>query len=371
MPDSPYRVLVVDDSSVNRSWLHFLLDEDGYTVCEAASGEDCLARIGECNPGLVLLDVVMTGIDGFETLKRLQEEPALSMIPVIMLTSMDDQESKLKAFELGAVDYIVKSANAAEIKARVRVHIRLALANRELMRLRTESVRQISAAQHALLPKCEDYPQAGFAGYYRAVHEAGGDFYDVIPVAKDLWFYLMADVAGHDVGTSYITPAVKVLFKQFATPAYTVEETLSYMNGVLAQTVCQENYLTAFALRLNRRTLKAVFVAAGHPPAVYIPIHGEPRFIGEPSPIIGMIEGMHYQPETLDVQKGDRFLLYTDGLIEDDRVGASWVEGKDILLPLAQTLSDVPLGKIPRTVVKRLGREGDADDDIAVLAIEV
>lgn len=105
------------------------------------------------------------------------------MIPVIMLTSMDDQDSKLKAFELGAVDYIVKSANAAEIKARVRVHIRLALANRELLRQRTDSVRQIAAAQHALLPKSEDLPKAGFAGYYRAVHEAGGDFYDVIPVA--------------------------------------------------------------------------------------------------------------------------------------------------------------------------------------------
>lgn len=84
-----------------------------------------------------------------------------------------------------------------------------------------------------------------------------------------------------------------------------------------------------------------------------------------------MIEGMHYQSETLDIQKGDRFLLYTDGLIEDDRIGASWVEGKDVLLPLATTLQDVPLEKAPLAVVKRLGREGTADDDIAVLVIEV
>ena len=372
MPAVAYTVLVVDDSSVNRSYLHYILDEDGYRVMEAKSGEACVETVRREKPLLILLDVVMEGMDGFETLRILKEDPSSAGIPVIMLTSLDDQVSKLKAFELGAVDYIVKSSNPAEVKARVRVHIRLSIANGELIRSRAESVSKISAAQRSLLANPVDVPGASFAAYYRSLHEAGGDFYDVVPVAEDLHFYLIADVAGHDVGTSYITPAVKVLLKQFATPAYPVEETISCMNGVLAQTVCQETYLTAFALRINRRSMKAVFLAAGHPPALYIPVSGSCRFLECKNPLVGMIEGASYRSESMDVMKGDRFVLFTDGLVEVGEEPVPWVSGKDALIPVAEQLRGRPLASLPEDFVKAMGAAGDsADDDVAVLIIEV
>lgn len=372
MADTAYTVLVVDDSSVNRSYLHYILDEEGYRVVEAKSGEECLGVTSAEKPLLILLDVVMGGIDGFETLRRLKETPSNAGIPVIMLTSMEDQASKLKAFELGAVDYIVKSSNPAEVKARVRVHIRLSIANGELIRSRAESVSKISEAQRSLLARPVDVPGASFAAYYRSLHEAGGDFYDVVAVAEDVHFYLIADVAGHDIGTSYITPAVKVLLKQFATPAYPVEETISYMNGVLAQTVCQETYLTAFALRLNRRSLKAVFLSAGHPPALYIPVSGPCRFLECKNPLVGMIEGAAYRSETMDVSRGDRFVLFTDGLVEVGDPPAPWVEGIRALAPAAEKLRGLPLSDFPAALVKEMGAEGSgADDDVALLAVEV
>lgn len=175
--DTIYSVLIVDDSAVNRSYLHYILDEEGYQVWEAPSGEACLALVQQQRPMLILLDVVMGGIDGFETLRRLKADPALAWTPVIMLTSMDDQQSKIKAFELGAVDYIIKSANPAEIKARIRVHIRLSMANRDLLQSKIESLGQIKAAQQALLLQPEELPDAHFAVYYQSLHEAGGDFY--------------------------------------------------------------------------------------------------------------------------------------------------------------------------------------------------
>jgi sigma-B regulation protein RsbU (phosphoserine phosphatase) len=371
MPVTVYSVLVVDDSSVNRSYLHYILDEDGYSVTEAKSGEDCLAVLGREKPLLILLDVVMGGIDGFETLRRIKEDPGSANIPVIMLTSLEDQVSKLKAFELGAVDYIVKSSNPAEVKARVRVHIRLSIANAELIRSRAESVSKISAAQRSLLANPVDVPGASFAAYYRSLHEAGGDFYDVVSVAEDVHFYLIADVAGHDVGTSYITPAVKVLLKQFATPAYPVEETISCMNGVLAQTVCQETYLTAFALRINRRSLKAVFLAAGHPPALFVPTEGAIRFLECKNPLVGMIEGASFRSESIDVRRGDRFILFTDGLVEVGAEPIPWVSGKDKLIPIAERLRGLPLGEFPEALVAAMGASDNADDDVAVLVVEV
>ena len=218
MPRASYTVLVVDDAASNRAYLSSILEEEGFRVLTADCGEACIPLVAAEKPILVLLDVVMPGIDGFETLRRLKADGPTVRSSVIMLTSLDDQESKLKAFDFGAVDYIIKTASPAEIKARVHVHVRLALANQELIEARAESIRQISAAQRSLLVKPAELPEATFSVYYHSVHEAGGDFYDVVQVSEGVYFYLMADVAGHDVGTSYVTPAVKVLLKQFATP---------------------------------------------------------------------------------------------------------------------------------------------------------
>src|SRR5512136_1404479 len=187
MPAASYTVLVVDDSHANREYLSHILEEDGYRVVQAADGEACLAAAARERPILILLDVVMPGIDGFETLRRLQASPDAARAAVIMLTGLDDQVAKLKAFDYGAVDYIVKSANEAEVRARVRVHVRLAIASEELMAARAESLRQIAAAQRSILALPEELPAARFSVYYRSLHEAGGDFYDVVPVSDGVF----------------------------------------------------------------------------------------------------------------------------------------------------------------------------------------
>jgi sigma-B regulation protein RsbU (phosphoserine phosphatase) len=370
MQSVSYTVLIVDDSPANRGYLASILEEDGYRIVQADCGEDCLRVVAEERPILVLLDVIMPGIDGFETLRRLKAEASTSRSSVIMLTSLDDQDSKLKAFDYGAVDYIVKSANQAEVRARVRVHVRLAILNLELMAARAESIRQISAAQLSLLIEPRDLPAAAFSVYYRSFHEAGGDFYDVVQVSEGVFFYLIADVAGHDIGTSYVTPAVKVLLKEFATPAYSVEESIAYMNGILAQTVLKDNYLTAFALRINRRAGKAIFLAAGHPPALFMPKKGPVRFADSKNPLIGMIEDLTYKSESMDVEPGDRFILYTDGLVETGRDKRMWTDAYEGLLPFAEDLRDLPLADLPAALVRAMGAD-NSEDDVAVLAIEV
>jgi len=373
--DTIYSVLIVDDSAVNRSYLHYILDEEGYEVWEAPSGEACLALVQQQRPMLILLDVIMGGIDGFETLRRLKTDPALAWTPVIMLTSMDDQQSKIKAFELGAVDYIVKSANPAEIKARIRVHIRLSMANRDLLQSKIESLGQIKAAQQALLLQPEDLPDAHFAVYYQSLHEAGGDFYEVEQLAEDIYFYMIIDVAGHDVKTSFITPAVKVLIKQFSNPTYTMEEAFGYLGDILSQTVCEDTYLTAAALKINRRSLKATYLTAGHPPILYLSSRGNIQRLQTKNPPVAMLEGVQYHVETLDIAMGDRFILCTDGLLEfkDKRTGKikNWVDSLPILENFAGELKDTELSTLPKELVTKFAGLGESDDDKAVLVTEV
>jgi phosphoserine phosphatase RsbU/P len=373
MSKASYPVLIVDDSRANREYLADILEEDGYRILQAASGEECLTLAAAEGPALVLLDVVMPGIDGFETLRRLKSDRATRKAAVIMLTSLGDEESKLKAFGFGAVDYIVKSSGGAEVRARVRVHLRLASAGAELVAARAESLRQLAAAQQSLLVRPEDLPEARFSVYYRSLREAGGDFYDVLPVAEGVYLYFIADVAGHDVGTSYATPAVKVLLAQCATPAYSVPETMSYLNDVLARTIFQETYMTAFALRVNRRAGKAVYLAAGHPPAVMIPKEGPVRFLECENPFVGMLTDNVYEAATSDIEPGDRFLLFTDGLVELSSIGAAsraWTESRERLLPALEELRGLSLDELPSALVEAMGAD-KPDDDVAVLAVEV
>jgi len=374
MGDTSYTVLIVDDSHTNRSYLAEILEEDGYKILQATDGAECLAAAEREGPVLILLDVVMPGMDGFETLRRLKDNRATRRSAVIMLTSLGDEQSKLRAFGFGAVDYIVKSASEAEIRARVRVHVHLASIDAELVAARAESLRQLAAAQRSLLVQPGELPEARFGVYYRSLREAGGDFYDVVRVGEGVFLYFIADVAGHDVGTSYVTPAVKVLLAQCATPAYSVPESMAYLNEVLARTLLQETYLTAFALRVNRKAGKAVYLAAGHPPALLIPKSGPIGFLESENPFIGMFQDTVYKSESIDAAEGDRFVLFTDGLVELPSAGSpadrSWVKSRERLLLAVESLRGLPLAELPEALVRAMGADRP-DDDVSVLAVEM
>lgn len=173
----------------------------------------------------------------------------------------------------------------------------------------------------------------------------------------------------------FITPAVKVLLKQYATPAYKMEETLMFMGNILAQTVCTDSYLTAAALLLNRRSLKAEYTCAGHPPIVYIPDEGACRLLESRNPPIGIGEEMTYHTESMDVFHGDKFILFTDGLVElpDKTSGKTqaWTDGVGALLGHAEKIRKLPLEEIPEALLKSTAGSAKADDDIAILVVSV
>ena len=123
-------ILVVDDTPTNLQVLFDLLSEQNYRVAIAKNGETALQRVQSSQPNLILLDVMMPGIDGFETCKRLTANPETRDIPVIFMTALSDSLDKVKGLSLGAVDYITKPIQHEEVLARIRVHLQLRNATR-------------------------------------------------------------------------------------------------------------------------------------------------------------------------------------------------------------------------------------------------
>jgi PAS domain S-box-containing protein len=118
-------ILIVDDVEANRQTLLEILDGNGFQFLEAADGMEALKLASSCPPDLVLLDIMMPGIDGYEVCRRIRANPHLAEVPVIMITALDDQASRLAGIEAGADDFITKPFNFQELRARVRTISRL------------------------------------------------------------------------------------------------------------------------------------------------------------------------------------------------------------------------------------------------------
>src|SRR3989441_11100466 len=128
----PEKVLVVDDVPVNVKLLADLLAVKGYAVVTAASGAEALAKIEKEQPGLVLLDVMMPGMSGYDVCRRIRQNAATAMLPVIMVTALDPTQERVKGIEAGADDFLSKPINQPELLARVKSLLRIKLLHDEL-----------------------------------------------------------------------------------------------------------------------------------------------------------------------------------------------------------------------------------------------
>jgi putative two-component system response regulator len=122
---TPARVLIVDDESANRNLLARLLTRDGYTAECAADGEGALAAVAISPPDLILLDVNLPGIDGFEVCRTMKADPETRLIPIVLLTGLNDRERRIRGIEIGADDFLGKPFDPDELRARVRSLLRL------------------------------------------------------------------------------------------------------------------------------------------------------------------------------------------------------------------------------------------------------
>src|SRR6201988_4288551 len=128
----PEKILVVDDVPVNVKLLADLLSVRGYAVVTAAGGAEALEKIAKEAPSLVLLDVMMPGMSGYDVCRRIRQNTATAMLPVIMVTALDPTQERVKGIEAGADDFLTKPINQPELLARVKSLLRIKLLHDEL-----------------------------------------------------------------------------------------------------------------------------------------------------------------------------------------------------------------------------------------------
>lgn len=367
-----YSVLAVDDNLLNLKLIEKSLSKEGYRVYGADNGPDARAIALEKQPDLILLDIEMPGETGFDVILKLKENAATAMIPVVFLTAVSQVDAKLKGFELGAVDYITKPFHPLEVLARVRIHLKLSIATNSLIQEQAAKLRQVARAQEAMLPQPGDFPHARFGVYYKALQEAGGDFYDILNISEMITGYFVADFSGHDIETSYMTPSAKALLAQNCTPVYSPMESMGMINDVLVEILPRGKYLTACYLHLNRTTMVATVISAGHPPVVCMPKGGAPYLMEAKGDILGMFSDARFGLTRMAVSKGDRFFIYSDGLVESAEHKINWVNGADSLLPVYKVVDKVPYGEAASEIIGQVfGNDSCPEDDIVLLCVEV
>lgn len=155
MTDLPQRLMLVDDTPENLGLLNSMLGDQGFALQSFPSGELAWRAAQRQAPDLVLLDISMPGMDGYDVCTRFQADPALKEVPIIFLTAMTDVDAKVRGFELGAVDYITKPFQLIEVHARIRLHLQLRALRRRL------------AAQNAQLQQMVDTKVAELAQAHR------------------------------------------------------------------------------------------------------------------------------------------------------------------------------------------------------------
>jgi adenylate cyclase len=150
-PPSPARVLAIDDTAENLQVVSTILRGAGYALSVARGGEQGVEIARRTPPDLVLLDLVMPGMDGFATCRELKADAALREIPVIFLTASQEKEDLIRGFAEGAVDFVTKPFNAAELLSRVSTHIQLRAAREKLTTLAGQLARFLAPQVHAAI----------------------------------------------------------------------------------------------------------------------------------------------------------------------------------------------------------------------------
>lgn len=362
------KLLLVDDEPINLLVLRVLLEQAGYEVFEAGSGEQAREILQTLRPDLILLDVMMPGESGLETCQRLRQNPKLADIPVIFLSSLDQVDTKVAGLNSGAVDYISKPFHAAEVVARIRSHLMAAARQQTIIRSQSQRLGQVHRAQQAMLVHPQSLPQAHFAVEFVPVLEAGGDFYDVVQLGPDLFGYLVADVSGHDLGASFLTSSLKALFHQNAQANELPGRTLVRINEVLCNITPPGTFLTAIYALLDRRAGKLQIASAGHPAPILVPAGTiQARYFPADGDIIGAFREIEPGEIQLEVSAGDRLYLYTDGLVDKSGVA---LESSGLLESCA-LVARLPLEEAVQGVVARSRAAQANGDDTLFLGVEV
>jgi sigma-B regulation protein RsbU (phosphoserine phosphatase) len=375
MSKARQKLLIVDDTPANIQILHQIFQSD-YDIFFSTSGAGGIEVAMRELPDIILLDIMMPEMDGYETCRNLKSDPATASIPVIFVTAMGEEEDETKGLEAGAIDYITKPISPPIVKARVRNHLELKMGRDLLSELATElaaknfTMEREKALAHTLLETIlpGNLQVEGFstAIYFKPSDQIGGDFFDGWREGKYAHF-LVGDISGHSISAALLMAVCKGLFmtigKGKTDPALIFTIVNRMLTGMLADSGM---FLTIAYAVCDIEGSELQFASAGHNPA-YLYSAGTMTALEATGPPLGWDAEDSWGVTRRRFLSGDRLLLYTDGLIE--------VRNKEGVLCSEDIFTGVSSANSPLTMVTTLLQAADSycdgafDDDVTLVAI--
>ena len=323
-------ILIVDDTPANLQLLSQILAEQGYRVRPVPEGSLALAATQAEPPDLILLDIRMPEMDGYQVCGHLKANPQTRDIPIIFISALDATQDKVKAFTVGGVDYITKPFQFEEVLARVKTHLALRRlqkqlqdANERLGQANKKMERELALAgevQASFLPReLPEIPGWQLSVTLKPSRETSGDFYDVNLLPDGRLGILVADVVDKGAGAALFMALNCALFRTYAAEYPThPESVLSAVNRRILEDTEPSQFVTVFYGVLDLPTGSLMYANAGHWPAYLISpqtdsaVQAFPR-TGLP---LGIVNNATWGRAVAQLAPGDVLVLYTDGITE-------------------------------------------------------
>jgi sigma-B regulation protein RsbU (phosphoserine phosphatase) len=382
------RLLVVDDDEFNRDMLSRRLRRDGYSVETAANGVEALHRLRAEAFDLVLLDLIMAGLDGYQVMVKMKADEALSSVPVIMLSSLDQEAGIARCIEAGAEDYITKPFSPVFLRARIEASLekkRLRDKERQTYVALVASEKRLAgelaeAAVYvrSLLPEPLDEP-VKVQWRFQPSAELGGDAFGYHWLANGRLAIYLLDVSGHGVGAALLSVSVlnairaeSLVGADFSNPA----SVLHHLNRVFQMERHNNLIFTIWYGVFDPASRQLTFASGGHPPAVLIdPSKGASRCLRELSTagcVLGFDPATEFRCDSCHVLHGCRLYVFSDGAYEISGPDGRTRNLADLIRQLREPASAVACKLDDLLAWARSVRgAGAPEDDLSLMELEL
>lgn len=374
------KVLIINDDDGIRALTTLLLEEQGFEAYEANGGKKGIEKALQVNPDLILLDIMMPEMDGYETCAALKRDSATQNIPVIFLSSLTNPKDKIKGLEIGGVDFVNNVIDKGELLARVNNQLKIksltqALRNsNEQLLLKQESLdKDLSAAsiiQHSFLPsQTFKSPHVDVAWIWTPRDRLGGDIFNIMPYGDSKLVFYMVDVSGHDVPSALVTISVSQFLHQqklLSPEQIMVELDKEYPLERF------DRYFTLFYLILDVSNGQMVFCRAGHTPGIKLSKDKPIKLLNEGGPLVGLNLNLPFEEGIEALESGDKIILYSDGVTDVKNQEGEFF-GADRFYSILETNKTLPIKQLIEIVQQALKEFGEGVpplDDISIMGFE-
>jgi serine phosphatase RsbU (regulator of sigma subunit) len=370
---TPPLILIVDDNPANVEILKMRLAANNYEIITASDGEAGLAMARDRQPDLILLDIMMPKMDGFEVCRRLKGDPSLPFMPIIMVTAKADSRDVVAGLEAGGDEYLTKPVDHAALVARVKSMLRIKSLHDTVLEQSAQLQAQLETAtriQSLFWPDIQELT-GGSHIWAAAVPAAyvSGDLYDVITLPDGSVLAYVADVSDKGVPAALIMAALSTKIRSEARNKYEIDTLLETVNNSLYSLTSEEGFFATIVIaRYWPNSGKTQLALAGHLQPLWIVESGIGNLPKINGISLGVIPDVRYEKKEFVLSAGESILFFTDGAIEAENEDNE-LFGNDRLLDSIKNTKGPPWGKALLGSVRHWQGQAPVSDDLTMLEI--